>query len=234
MEVWPELLTRLVRGVSAAPGAELPPRLCSAFVRLVGLDGAAISLGFSALDRTIACATDSVAELIEDAQDLVRQGPSLDAQRTHTWVPEVTLTRDRATWPLLSQHLDRQELDVTVCAFPMAPHDELLGVLLGYQIDPRPLSLGPAQACFLADAIGVAVVGSLRPEPESTEVRWLARDQIFQATGMVMAQLDLPSADALAVLRAHAFAQHVPLSEVSRDVLARDLDFADENRSGPT
>jgi hypothetical protein len=56
--------------------------------------------------------------------------------------------------------------------------------------------------------------------------RWAVRDQVDQATGMVVAQLRVSPADALAVLRAHAFAHSTTLAEVSGWVLDRTLDFS--------
>jgi hypothetical protein len=45
---------------------------------------------------------------------------------------------------------------------------------------------------------------------------------------MVVAQLGISAADALARLRAHAFAEQRLLSEVARDVVARRLRFTKE------
>lgn len=226
MEAWPELLSWLARGVTGHAGSELPPRLCSAFVGLVGLDGAAITLGYSPSERTTVCATDTLAEQIEDAQDLLREGPSLEAHRTQRTLGPVCLNEQRQLWPLLSQHFATPVGGLSVCAFPMAPQGEVLGVLLGYQRESRPLQIVASKARLLADAIGIAVVGSLQPENDVAQGHWLVRDQISQATGMVMAQLGLPSPDALAVLRAHAFAQAVPLSVVGQAVVDRALDFS--------
>ena len=42
---------------------------------------------------------------------------------------------------------------------------------------------------------------------------WSSRAGIHQATGMVIAQLGISPDDALAVLRAHAYAEDIPLDE---------------------
>ena len=54
---------------------------------------------------------------------------------------------------------------------------------------------------------------------------WSKRAEIHQATGMVVAQLDLSPTDAFARLRAHAFTEGVALGDVARDVVARRLRF---------
>ena len=51
------------------------------------------------------------------------------------------------------------------------------------------------------------------------------RVQLFQAQGMVMVQLGVSLADALARIRAHAYAENRSLAEVAADVVARRLRF---------
>jgi hypothetical protein len=54
------------------------------------------------------------------------------------------------------------------------------------------------------------------------------RAEVHQATGMILAQLDIPAQDAFVRLRAYAFAHDRPLSEVARDVVARRLVFSED------
>jgi hypothetical protein len=51
------------------------------------------------------------------------------------------------------------------------------------------------------------------------------RAEMFQAQGMVAVQLGISLADAMARLRAYAYAEDKALGEVARDVLARRLSF---------
>ena len=55
-----------------------------------------------------------------------------------------------------------------------------------------------------------------------------ARAEVHQATGMVLAQLDISAEDALARLRAHAFVEQRLLIDVARDVVSRRLRFSDD------
>ncbi|WP_375372628.1 ANTAR domain-containing protein [Clavibacter capsici] len=48
---------------------------------------------------------------------------------------------------------------------------------------------------------------------------------MHQATGMVIAQMGLSAADALLVLRGHAFATNRSVRDVANDVVERRLDF---------
>ena len=56
---------------------------------------------------------------------------------------------------------------------------------------------------------------------------WSSRATVHQATGMVIVQAGVPAVDALAVLRAHAYATDQTLTEVADQVVSRRLDFKD-------
>lgn len=227
MEDGPVLLAHLTRVLAAtAPQAPLPLRLCIAFTEIVEAEGAAITIGFTAPDRVTLCATDRLAERAEDSQDLLREGPSLDAYRTSTPVCGLSHVEQVARWPMLSQALDRPERPVLLHTFPMRPDREVLGVLSAYQTHQGGLARSCADAQFLADAIGVAVLGGLDSPDESHQL-WVTRDMISQATGMVVAQLNISPPDALALLRAHAFAHSSTVAEVSRGIIDRELEFSD-------
>ena len=51
------------------------------------------------------------------------------------------------------------------------------------------------------------------------------RFEVLQAQGMAMVQLGVSLGDALARMRAYAFAQDLSLSRVARDVVTRRLEF---------
>ena len=55
------------------------------------------------------------------------------------------------------------------------------------------------------------------------------RAEVHQATGMVSVQAVLSLAEALLLLRAHAYSAERPILDVARDVIARILRFAPED-----
>ena len=68
----------------------------------------------------------------------------------------------------------------------------------------------------------------MRSDPgdeQAWDLSWGNRAEIHQAAGMVVAQLGISAADALARLRAHAFAKQRLLRDVAHDVVARRLRF---------
>jgi len=81
-----------------------------------------------------------------------------------------------------------------------------------------------------ADIAALMLLG-LRTDPGEDRVwerSWGNRVEIHQATGMVVAQLDLSATDAFARLRAYAFLEHRLLGDVARDVVARHLRFTQD------
>ena len=64
---------------------------------------------------------------------------------------------------------------------------------------------------------------------DDREARASYQLQVHQATGMVTVQAGASIADALAILRAHAFSTETTLAQVAREVVERRLRFAPED-----
>jgi len=82
-----------------------------------------------------------------------------------------------------------------------------------------------------ADTAALMMLG-LRTEPDQGGAGWLdhavaSRAEIHQATGMVSVQLDVGAPEALARMRAHAYAHNRLLIDVARDVVGRRLVFTE-------
>jgi hypothetical protein len=228
------LLAQLTRVLARTePRAPTSLRMCVAFSKVLASDGASISVGIASPERITLCATDDAAADVEDAQDVLSEGPSVDAYRTGTAVTGLSLAEQRLRWPMLSEMLETRGAQLDLHAFPVRPESAVLGVVSVYQVDDRALAVSPDEAQFLANALGVALLGHLDSDTASEE-RWAVRDRFDQATGMVVAQLRVRPEDAAAVLRAHAFAHATTLETVSLWVLTRTLDFSDRDGSDGT
>jgi hypothetical protein len=220
----PELMLRLTHTLAGLPTRDpLPMRMCVAFVRIVDAYSGAITLGFASSERTLLCATDQFAARYEDVQDVVREGPSLDAFRTGEIVASASEEDQGARWPGLSAAITRSTS--TVHAIPIRPESTIMGVLTVHGSEGVVLSATHDEMQFLSDAVGAAIVGEM-PAHDGESRLWTERDRVSQATGMVVAQLGISPADALAVLRAHAFAHEATVVSVSRLVVDRVLDFS--------
>jgi hypothetical protein len=215
------------------PGAPISLRLCRAFSEILDADGASITVGVGSPERIVLCATDEPAAGVEDAQDVLQEGPTLDAYRTGSAVSGLTRAEQRRKWPMLAEMLDGRGLQLSLHAFPVRPEAAVLGVVCVYQTVDSALAVSSDEAQFLANALGVALLGDLSSR-SVTDERWAVRDRVDQATGMVVAQLKVTPADALAVLRAHAFAHETTVGIVSVWVLDRVLDFSNTDSSDGT
>jgi hypothetical protein len=120
-------------------------------------------------------------------------------------------------------------------AFPLRLGAISVGVLTAHRAEPGPLTDDQlADALILADAVmlfllhrqNTALPSSSAP-PQSVQAGWeqpeTYRAEVHQATGMVSVQLGVPLAEALVRLRAHAYGNGRPISEVAADVVARRL-----------
>jgi hypothetical protein len=160
---------------------------------------------------------------IEDLQEVLGEGPVQLALEQDRLVVSPVEGAAPAEFPMFAQMMGSiGGGTVTAYAAPMRVRGKVVGVLSLYTTGGR-LSHGLVDVQFLADAVGSALLEDVEP------LDWSVQARIHQATGMVTAQLRIPPTDALAVLRAHAFARSSTLQDVVADVLARRLDFARED-----
>jgi hypothetical protein len=223
-----DLLVRLASAVAAAPASEsLSGRLCLAVRDLAAADGASVTVSYDADTRVTLCSTDDTSRRLEDLQDVVREGPGLSAWETGE--PRTCVLADgTAAWPNVVSAARHLVSDVRILALPMRVDARVIGVLTFYQSRslPRRLALPEPTLVRLAAAAGAALVR----DPTALEVDlddgpWDSRAKIHQATGMVMAQLQITGGDAMALLRAHAYAGEMTLDDVAQRVLDKSLEF---------
>lgn len=225
-----DLLVRLARAVATTPLEHaLSERLCMACRDLAGADAAALSVTYANSDRMTLFATDPLATQLEELEDVLGEGPARTA--ADTGALEVCRLADGAEspWPNFAVAASARVGAATVHAVPMKPDGQTIGVMTLYQADhgeERPLALPQDTLIRLAAATAAALVRD--PDATAEEVErgpWQSRARIHQATGMVVAQLGLPPDDALAVLKAHAYAADTTLDDVASRVLSRTLRF---------
>jgi len=75
----------------------------------------------------------------------------------------------------------------------------------------------------LLDAQGKAVIGEVA---EGLDQALCSHYGVYQAQGMTMVDLGVPLRDALARMRAHAWAESRPLPEIADDIIAGRLRLA--------
>jgi hypothetical protein len=207
-----DLLTRLAQGLvdGADRGLPLPTRLCTSAAGILGCDGGAITMAYTQLERVTLAATDDLALLLEETQDVVGQGPGPDAFTSGAYSRFDLLDVDGPDprWPLLESDTLTAVAPVVVHALPMGEKHRIIGVLTLYQrgVD-RQIDLDAA--VVVAQVVGAALLADAH-----------------QATGMVVAQLGVPEADAVALIRAHAYSHDQSVGRSAHAVITRQLTFS--------
>jgi GAF domain/ANTAR domain len=213
----------------------LAARICQACADGLDIDGASISLLTASDARQTLCATDPVAELLEDLQFTLNEGPCMQAAATGNpvLVPDLQHSSEAARWPIFTAAVTEQTPVRALFALPLQWGAVNLGVLDLYRTTPGGLSDIQWRDALAATDTTAWMMVTQRTDPDDDSGDWLDhalshRAEIHQATGMVVAQLQISPTDALARLRAHAFVHQRLLIDVSRDVVARRLVFTED------
>jgi hypothetical protein len=113
-----------------------------------------------------------------------------------------------------------------VHALPMGEGGErVIGVLTLHQRGTdREIDLDAAM--IVARVVSAALLADGPTMHEAGHGPWSERAEVHQATGMVVAQLGIPEADALALLRAHAFSHDQSVAQTAHAVIDRHLTFS--------
>jgi hypothetical protein len=225
----PRLLSHLARLIADAKqaGAPLETRMCQAYLAILGGDGAAVTMAYTHAQRVTLCCTDDSSAQLEDLQDVLQEGPGQDAYRSGE-VKVADLGAETSPWPLFADAARKAVGAVQVCALPMQPNRQVIGVLTVYHRH-RGAAVDHDDARFLSDAIGAVLVHASTGIDDLRTGPWATRAGIHQATGMVVEQLHVAPADALALLRAHAYTHDSSLAEVADRIVQRRLAFTDQD-----
>jgi hypothetical protein len=200
---------------------------------MMGAEGGALTIAYTEPHRVTLCTTDDRAGRLEDLQDVLGEGPGPTAYESGNQVrarigPAAGPGRAGADprWPHFDQAVRDAFTSVQVIAIAIRPHAQTMGVLTCHlPVRDAPL-LGLAEAQFLGDAVGAALLKD--PDHLATDLTgpWANRALVHQATGMVTAQIRVRPDDALALLRAHAYARGWAVTTVAKAVVDRELDFS--------
>jgi hypothetical protein len=225
---------QLVAAVGGQRGAQAADRLCQACVLLLEVDAAAISLVFDgASSGTLGCSGEA-ARKYDELQFTLGEGPCLEsvARRTPVLVVDLADPTERR-WPAFGPALLAYDIRGAF-AVPLVVAGEYVGALDLFR--RHPVELAPEQlagAVVAAELAGIPLLDLLDADLQSAvadprsdawaELNTLSRAEVSQATGMLVAQLEIEPAEALVRLRAYAYASGRSATDVARDILARRL-----------
>jgi len=222
----------------AVTGASSPlaaaDRLCAECVRLLDVDGASISLIAGGTMAGMFGSSGQLSRTLDELQFTYGQGPCMDAvaQRQPILAPDLNDSgEDR--WPALTQALLGHGIHA-IFALPVAVASTSVGALDLYRRSSGPLDSDAMTAGTWA--AGLAALPLLDLMTSDTDWQkaadgqgsWdqlasLERVEVYQATGMIVAALDVTPADALVRLRAHAISHSLTASDVAYQILNRRL-----------
>ena len=207
---------------------------CEVAASVAGVDGSWLSVMSAPARPALVHATGPRAAELDELQFTLGEGPGTDAFDSGrlVLVPDLGATGWRERWPGFAV-AGQQAGAAAIFAFPLAQGAIRIGVLGLYRVTPGSLSPDAlADVLVCADAALLLLLSSRAGTdgdgaPSPLEAGW-ADDhaQVYQATGMVSAQRNVGLEEALAVLRAHAFAEDLTLDEVAAAVVSRKLRLA--------
>jgi hypothetical protein len=227
----------------AATALAAADQLCHSCVDLLDVDGASISLMYDGTTRGTFGSSGEMSRRLDELQFTYGEGPCLDAVRDGS--PLLVSDFNDPTelrWPAFAEALLSSGI-CAVFAFPIAVARDHVGALDLFRRTEGALSA--------PQLVGGAMVAELAALPlldlMTADVDWedagqaedgwgqlasLERVEVYQATGMLVAALDVGPAEAVVLLRAHAIANNMTASEVAWDVLERRLSLDSGNWRG--
>ncbi len=227
---------QLLAAVDGRRGVEAADRLCEACVIILDVDEAAISLVFDGANSGTLGSSGAAARMYDELQFTLGEGPCLDSVTRRIPILVVDLADPgEARWPAYGPAMLAHQIR-GVYAIPVVVAGEYIGALDLFRARPGEL-LGEdlAGAVAAAELAGVPLldlmVGDLQAavaDPNSNawaELSTLSRAEVSQATGMLVAQLEIEPAEALIRLRGHAYATGRSATDVARDILDLRLKF---------
>jgi hypothetical protein len=213
-------------------------RVCRASTAALGLRGAAVHVMAGTGAAGVAACSDAEARAVAELQFTANEGPAWVAFHTRrpVLVPVLEAAVDR--WPGFASLAMARGVRAVFC-LPLQQGAVSLGVLdlyadRGGPLEADRLAMGVAFARAATDVLldgdTVDRAGEL---DAGLSASFVDRARIHQAQGMVMVDLQVSLAEALARMRARAFASDASLLDVADQVIAGIL-TADTWTSGDT
>ena len=199
--------------------------LCRNLTSTLGVMGAAVNLMSAAGSDGVAAASDDRCRDVDELQFTTGEGPCHEAfaARRPVLTPDLRRAAVRE-WPGYAPAAMSSGVGA-VFAFPMHVGSAGFGVLDVYAAQPGSLGTEQMNMALMYTQIATEIMldgdlttaeGDLDPGL-STALDY--RAEIHQAQGMVVVDLDVGAAEALARMRAHAFAQNRPLIDLAHDII---------------
>lgn len=202
-------------------------RVCRAAVHDLTATGVGISILSPGREPVPVAASSEASVRVEELQFVLGEGPCIDAyaSRSPVLVPDLSLAA-ASRWPAYAPAAHGHGVRA-VFAFPLQVGAARLGALDVYRdhagsMTPVTLSRALTYADVVMHELLDQGSGDDRPAALVDDLDD-DRFEVYQAQGMVMAQLDISAQEALMRLRAYAYAHDQRSIDVARAILAGKL-----------
>ncbi|CAN5725249.1 GAF domain-containing protein [soil metagenome] len=191
---------------------------------------AGITVQVADVGLELLCVSDYVAERVEWVQVSLGEGPAWDAVASGGPVVASNLASTDDRWPVFAAEAAASGVGA-MYALPLQVGAIKVGVLDLYRDAAEPLASSDfADAVAIADLVTAILltVGRSGRITEALGSWWdqpLSTREVHQATGMIMAQLNVDAREAYVRLQARAFADRRLIRDVAHDVVDRRLRF---------
>jgi hypothetical protein len=203
-------------------------RLCRAAAEELTLDQVSVTLMTASGAYALVGSSEGYDQWIDELQFDLGEGPGPAAYTAGrpVLIPDVRRTMGR--WPGFAQaSVERRVLGVF--AFPLQLGAVRFGVLTATSAEPRPLLREELNACLIFAEVATELLLDSSPTGDlpDTDLRAAlhVHDEVYQAQGMVMIDLGVSLEEALARMRALAFAEELTLQELAADIVAGRRDI---------
>jgi hypothetical protein len=208
------------------------------------VDGAAITLMLGGVSRGTYGSSNELSKQLDEFQFTFGEGPCIDAVRESAPVHAADLgDSEEQRWPAFAEAVVDAGVRA-VFSLPISIAHETVGALDLFRNTPGLLDADALSAGLLAAELAALPILSLMnesaawPTEEDDDDAWtrlasLERVEVYQATGMLMARLEVGPAEALLRLRAHAYSHDLTASQVAWSIVEKRLLLDSDEAWGP-
>lgn len=218
------LIEQQPRRLSTPGAAEILDRLCRAASLEMGLTGASVTLVPTRDSHAITAASSEGTMRIEALHFDTGEGPTREAHQYGRPVIAGDLALCLGRWPGFTPAALTAGV-YAASAFPLRVGSSRLGALSLYWPTPQqPDTVDLHTVAVFVDIATEVLVDSTFVHPHealdpSLNTAMHTHAEVYQAQGMVMVDLAVSLPEALARMRAHAYAKGLDLRHVARDIL---------------
>ena len=210
-----------------APPLVLTPLFLAAVADAADAQGAAVTLFGQSREEVLSAASDGKVKSVQDLEFVCGEGPAHTCNR-HRRAVVASGAELARRWPLYGPGAARLGV-LRLAAVPIEIGRRPVGALTVYEPGVHRGTPDLELLRTIAGSLhGVALTGDASPidrYPLFSDADW--HDVVHQATGIVAVQRGCSLGDALALIKARAFAADVPADELAADLIAHRIRLED-------